>query len=292
MTADIHGVHNRSDVGGVVISAGSSVDPYAPKPGTRVAAFAPTAFEQGKPDHGAFQTHVIIPAVLVTPILDGMSFNEASLLPMTVLTAWAAWYRFGIARDTAYPAEDKKGMLIWGGTASIGTGALHLAELMGFRVYATASERHHEYPKSLGASEMFDYRDEEVVGRTVEAANRDGVTVSVAFDAVGQTKQCMEILKELKGEGVATLASAVPVGEGVAKTEDVEVKYMLSPEDEEEQREQFHFAFNIWSRERLEKGEFVPSPKIKVVGKGLESLMKGLDEMKKGVSRAKFVIEV
>ena len=61
---------------------------------------------------------------------------------MTVLTAWATWYRFGIARDTAYPAEDKKGMLIWGGAASIGTGALHLAESMGFRIYATASERH------------------------------------------------------------------------------------------------------------------------------------------------------
>ena len=53
---------------------------------------------------------------------DGMSFNEASLLPMTVLTAWAAWYRFGIARDTAYTAEDKKGMLIWDGATSIGTG--------------------------------------------------------------------------------------------------------------------------------------------------------------------------
>ena len=133
MTADIHGVHNRSDVGGVVISAGSSVDPDAPKPGIRVAAFAPTAFEQGKPDHGAFQTHVIIPAVLVTPIPDGMSFNEASLLPMTVLTAWAAWHRFGIARDTAYTAEDEKGILVWGGATSIGTGVSSLLNQWGLR---------------------------------------------------------------------------------------------------------------------------------------------------------------
>ena len=87
MTADIHGVHNRSDVGGVVISAGFSVDLDAPKPGTRIAACDPPAFEQGKADYGAFQKHVIIPAALVTPIPDGMSFNEARLLPMTVLTA-------------------------------------------------------------------------------------------------------------------------------------------------------------------------------------------------------------
>ena len=143
--------------------------------------------------------------------------------------------------------------MVWGGATSIGTGAIQLAKLIGFRIYATASERHHEYLKSLGASEMFDYRDEEVVGRNVEAMKRDGATVSVAFDPVGQTNQCLEI-KELKGAGLATLASAVPLGEGVPKMEGVEVKYMLPPEDKEEQREQFHFAFNVWLRERLEKG--------------------------------------
>ena len=58
---------------------------------------------------------------------------------------------------------------------------------MGFKIYATASERYHEYLKGLGASEMFDYRDEKVVGRIAEAAKRDGATVSVALDAVGQT---------------------------------------------------------------------------------------------------------
>ena len=36
----------------------------------------------------------------------------------------------------------------------------------------------------------------------------------------------------------------------------------------------------------------MPSPKIKVVGKGLESLTKGLDELKNGISRTKLVIEV
>ena len=134
---------------------------------------------------------------------------------------------------------------------------------MGFRNYTQAFEWYREYPKSLGACEVFDYRDEEVVGRVVDAPKRDGITDSVAFDAVGQTEQCMKILKDLKGEGVATLASAVPVAEGVPKMGNVEVKYMLPPEDKEKQREHFHFAFNVWLRERLEKGEFVPSPKIK-----------------------------
>lgn len=66
---------------------------------------------------------------------------------------------------------------------------------------------------------MFEHRDEKVVGRIVEATKRDGITVSVAFDALGQTEQCMEILKDLKDEGGVTLGSAVPVAEGSQREE-------------------------------------------------------------------------
>lgn len=51
-----------------------------------------------------------------------------------------------------------------------------------------------------------------------------------------------------------------------------------------ERTEHFHFVFNVWLKEKLEKGEFVPSPKIQVVEGGLEGANKGLDELKKGVS--------
>ena len=72
----------------------------------------------------------------------------------------------------------------------------------------------------------------------------------------------------------------------------MEVKYILPLEDKEEQREHFHFTFNVWLRKRVEKREFVSSPKIKVVGKGLESLTKRLDKLKNRVSRTKLVIKI
>ena len=36
----------------------------------------------------------------------------------------------------------------------------------------------------------------------------------------------------------------------------------------------------------------MPSPKIQVVGSGLESIDRGLDELKKGVSGVKLVVEI
>jgi NADPH:quinone reductase-like Zn-dependent oxidoreductase len=273
-----------SDIAGTVLSAGSSVAADAPKPGTRVAAFAPCFFTQGAPDYGSMQARALVPAVNAAPPPQGMSFNEACSLPMAVATAWAGWYTLGVPRETSYTASDKKGMLVWGAASSVVSAAVQLARAMGFSVYASASEKHHAYIKSLGASRVFDYRGEGVVGSIVAAANEDGVTVRMGFDAVRENKSCMEILNELKGEGTATLASARPLSEDSPKVEGVKLKFVSAPAGGKERTEHFHFVFNVWLKEKLEKGEFVPSPKIQVVEGGLEGANKGLDELKKGVS--------
>lgn len=72
----------------------------------------------------------------------------------------------------------------------------------------------------------------------------------------------------------------------------VEARFVAAPGDEKERVEFFHFVFGVWLKEKLEKGEFVPSPRIQVVKGGLKSAQKGLDELKKGVSGVKLVLEV
>jgi NADPH:quinone reductase-like Zn-dependent oxidoreductase len=280
-----------SDVAGTIISAGSSASD-APKPGTRVAAYAPCFFMKGAPDYGAFQERVLVPTANVVPLPQGMSFNEGSVLPMAVMTAWAGWYSIGLPRETAYTSADKKGMLVWGGASSVGSAALQVAKLMGFTVYTTASERNHEYLKSLGASKVFDYKGENVEETIVKAAKEDGLTIEMGYDAVGQLHSCLEILKELKGEGTAKLASAIHLSENSPKMDGVEVSFVAAPKGQKERTEFFHFVFGVWLKEKLETGEFVPSPKIQVIDGGLESVSKALDHLKKGVSGTKLVLEV
>ena len=281
-----------SDIAGTVISAGSSVPSDAPKPGTRVAAFAPSFYKSGFPDYGAFQTRVLVPAANVVPLPPKVSFNDGTLLPMAVVTAWNGWYTIGLPRDTAHTVKDKEGMLIWGGASSVGSAALQVAKFMGFDVYATASEKHHEYLKGLGASKVFDYKREDVVGDIVKAAKADGVTIRTGYNAAGKLKPCLDVLKEFKGTGIARLASAARVPEDAPKEEGVEVKFVLPPPGEEERTEYNHFVFGVWLKEKLEKGEFVPSPKVQVVEGGLESINKGLDLLREGVSGVKLVLEV
>ncbi len=89
----------------------------APKPGTRVAAFAPTFFMHGAPDYCAFQTRVIVLAANAVPLPEGTSFVEASLCPVAVVMA----VRCGAARrDTVDAAADGRGMLAWSGASSVG----------------------------------------------------------------------------------------------------------------------------------------------------------------------------
>jgi NADPH:quinone reductase-like Zn-dependent oxidoreductase len=163
---------------------------------------------------------------------------------------------------------------------------------MGFYVYTTASKKHHAYLQELGATKVFEYTDEDVVTQIVTAAKEDGVTIQIAYDAVGQLKACLEVLKEFKGEGSAKVASAVPLSADSSTADGVEVRFVAAPLDEKERTEHFHFVFGVWLKEKLERKEFVPSPKIRVIEGGLESANKALGELKKGVSGVKLVLEV
>ncbi|KAI9839001.1 MAG: hypothetical protein M1819_004209 [Sarea resinae] len=282
-----------SDIAGTVIAAGSSVASDAPKPGARVAAFAQSFFVLGDPDYGAFQTHVLVPAANAVPLPQGMSFHEGSILPMAVKTVFAGWHTIGLPLDAVHTAADKQGILVWGGASSVGTAAVQIAHLMGFRVYATASEKHHEYLKTLGASQVFDYKDDGVVERIVQAAKADGVTIAVGYLAAGPLQSgILHILDQTRGEGTAKLASAPPLAENPPTLDGVEVKFVVSPAEKAERREFDHFVFAVWLKDKLEKGEFVPSPKIRVVGKGLESLENALAEWNKGVSGEKIVLDM
>jgi NADPH:quinone reductase-like Zn-dependent oxidoreductase len=281
-----------SDIGGIVVSAGSSVSPDAPKPGTRVAAFAPCFFMQGLPDYGAFQKMALVPAVNAAPIPDSLSFKEASLLPMAVGTTWSGWYSIGLAHDTTFTAADKRGLLVWGGASSVGSAVTQSAKLMGFTVYTTASEKHHAYLKSLGASRTFDYKSGDVVASIVKAGKEDGLKFEYGYHAAGlQIKESMEVLAALKGDAaVGKLAAAVFAREGYPKVDGVEVKFVAAPAARDEH---FKFVFWVWLKEKLEKGEFVPSPGIKIYEGGLEGLNKGLDDLSAGkASGLKFVVEI
>ena len=281
-----------SDIAGTVIASGSSVPSDAPQIGTRVAAFAPCFFRGGAPDYGAFQKKVLVPAVAAVPLPDEITFNKAALLPMAVQTAWAGWYSVNFPLDLSFKAAPDQGLLVWGGASSVGSATVQIANLLGFKVYATASTKNHEYLKGLGAARLFDYKDPDVVSSIINAAKKDGVTIATAYDAAGSLKEIQEILQQTSGEATAKVASAIPLSGDLPKAEGVEAVFVAAPSDEAQREDFSKFVFWTWLKEKLEKEDFVPSPSVKVIDGGFEGLNSGLHELKKGVSGVKLVLEV
>lgn len=87
-----------------------------------------------------------------------LSHIEAASLPYVACTSWAALVsRAGLDPNRT---DNKKHVLILGGSGGIGTVAVQLSKYLGNRVTATCSLTNHELVKSLGADNVIDYRDE------------------------------------------------------------------------------------------------------------------------------------
>ena len=290
-----------SDIAGIVKAVGSNVASDSPRVGDRVTAYAPSWFSKDSNDYGAFQKMVLIPSENITTIPDWMSFNQASMIPLAVLTAWFSFFTCGVARDASFAEADKQGILIWGVGGSVGSATLQIAKSMGFHVYATASQRHHAYLKDLGKGpgkvSLFDYKDKDVVDKIIRAVKDDGVTMHQGIEAAaGNMGDCLRILRATKGAATAQLAAApfslallwhrlVPSCWSGAS-----VRFVTITDDHKTGG--IFFVFRTWLAARLAAGEFVPSPQAQVVPGGLGGIQAGLDLWSEGVSGVKLVVEL
>lgn len=281
------------DIGGVVVATGSNVPSSFPQPGTRIAAWAPSYYEKGKIEYGAFQQYACVWKEKVTAIPDHMSFAEASMVPVALYTAWHAFYTLGMPLGKS--VQGKEALLIWGGGSSVGMATIQVARSLGFTSYVTASPKHNDYLKSLGASKLFDYKDPDVVQQIVKVARDDGFSLTKAIDAAGGTRDCLDVLKEFKGAESPVLASAPSsIFSPTSPTEPgVKIRFVKCPDDAVERRAHMEWIGQVWLKEKLASGEYVPSGKMELFPeRGLEALDRAVDKLKAGVSGTKIVLEL
>ncbi|KAJ7723553.1 putative zinc binding dehydrogenase [Mycena metata] len=281
-----------SDVAGIIAKVGSEVT-TAPAPGSRVLAFASSFSKDGSLDHGAFQKFVLAPSEAVVALPEALSFEQGAIVPMGAMAALNAWTTLGILLDTKYSPQDKQGVLIWGGASSVGTYAVQSAKSLGFTVYATASPKHHDYLKKLGADALFDYKDADVVSQIVAAVKKDGVTLHNAHAVTpGALQPTLDVLKETKGDAVAKVAHSPPLLPGHPTLEKTEITFNYPAQDPAARAKNLYQSFHGWLAPRLQSGAVVPSPHIQVEGGGLEGLNAALDKLRAGVSGTKIVVPI
>ena len=156
--------------------------------------------------NGAFSEYVVADAELqVVPIPGGWSFEEAAQLGVAPLTALQCLHEtlelpspFEEARSTGTAEQPQRTILIWGGASALGQYAIQFAKLGGLRVVTTASAKNFDLVKGLGADEVFDYRDEDVVEKIRVAT---GNALEIAFDTVSGGKTPAQVTGAIGDKG-------------------------------------------------------------------------------------------
>jgi NADPH:quinone reductase-like Zn-dependent oxidoreductase len=246
--------------------------------------------------HGAFQTYTLLRTIGTTKLPDNVSFKEGSVFPMAFATAACALYiDLKIPHPSISPdiASDKKGLLVWGGAASVGTAVIQLAKNSGFKVFAAASQKHEKYLKSLGAYAVFDYNDHDVVKKISEAAKQAGIELRMGVDVIaeGDTAKLAADVLVSSGAG-GKLDLTLPWPEKYEKPTGVEILQCAAYKLGTSEVDFGEWFFNEYLQGALENGSVVPAPIIQVVEGGIAATQKVWDMSKKGVSGKKLVVEV
>jgi NADPH:quinone reductase-like Zn-dependent oxidoreductase len=283
-----------SDVAGTIHSIGSDVTNV--KPGDRVAGFACMVLT-GEMDQGAYQEYVVLSDNAVTKLPQRIGFEQGAGLPMAVATSGEGIFvSMGMPWGPSFRKQEGI-LLITGGVSSVGCAAVQIAKILGFTIFVTASPKHLAYMKKLGATQVFDYKDPEMAEKITDAARDSGRSIRYCFAAIssgGNAQIAAKILSAFvtTGDGEkAKLCVTQPWPETEPEPEGIEVTMARASFAVHVHKEFGAWYFNQFLAEKLESGEFVPSPEIEIVEGGLEKgVLAGLERYRKGVSGTKIVV--
>lgn len=149
-----------NEVAGVVDAVGDGVDIPV---GQEVLAFL---------DMQGYATDVVVPADQTSPKPASMPWEQAGGLTVSAQTAYTALDALNIT--------DEDRLLVHAAAGGVGSFAVQLAVIRGATVIGTASERNHDYLRSLGATPVV--YGPGLAGR-VRQTCPDGITA--ALDAIG-----------------------------------------------------------------------------------------------------------
>ena len=129
---------------------------------------------------GGYAEQVAVPVGQVMPVPGGVSLVEAAGLPEVAATVWSNVFM------TAHLSKGER-FLVHGGAGGIGTMAIQLAAARGAEVFATAgSPEKLELCRSLGATHVIDYREDDFVEVLSEAGGADVILDNMGAKYLGR----------------------------------------------------------------------------------------------------------
>lgn len=184
------------DMAGIVEARGHAARRY--EVGDEVYAYA----RRPEVKWGTFAEYIVIPESYLASRPQNISWEEAAGIPLAGLTAYQALYVAG-------NLEKGQRVLILGASGGVGSFAIQLAKVKGAEVFGVASEKNHQYMKSLGADHTIDYKDRDI-GTAAKEITPEGV--DLIFDCTSG-ESLIQSTKALKPSG--KLVSILNQGEDI-----------------------------------------------------------------------------
>ncbi|KAF2626027.1 GroES-like protein [Macroventuria anomochaeta] len=282
-----------SDGSGTVAAVGKGVSDYSV--GDRV--FFQSGY--GDDDVSTFQEYIKLPAEIVAKTPKNISDEEASGIMLATMAAATAYYdKTGQGLKAPWNQGGSevgkgKGIVILGGSSSVGQYAIQLARLSGFeRIITNASAIHHDYLQDLGAHVVLD-RNASGVKDFQKAL--EGVSLEFVFDTIAfkETQVLgVEILQATNTQKSRVVVVG-PVNEeakklGESKEPHVAVQQIMGIALKPELRYLITgLTDSLGGKDGwVAKEEFKPN-RVELIEGGLENIQEGLEKNKQGVSGVK-----
>lgn len=272
------------DCAGTVVQVGSGVTTVTN--GDRVIAQANGTLPQNG-SRGGYQNYVVVPEPYFGKIPDILSFEKAVVLPLGMMTAARGLFEKDQLGMVLPPSTDGNGktLLVWGGSSSVGVNATQLAAAAGYEVISIASCHNFDLCKSVGATQVFDYNDESFIDEV--ASSLKGKDSVGAFNAIGTEATCKSIFEIIRNSETQKRLTSVNPGTESFAPDDFEMTCILTGSEEWAGIASYLFG---WVAEALEQGIIQSKPDPTILGHGLGSVQRGIDEGLKGPSGKKLVV--
>lgn len=300
------------DVAGEVVEIGSDVTRF--QPGDRVLGDAVGLDERSNRScEGAFQEYVILRENLVSPIPNGLSYERACVLPLTLSTASCALYMkdyLALRLPSLKPQTTGEIVLVWGGSTSVGCNAIQLAVASGYEVITTSSPKNFDLVKRLGAKYAFDYHEVSAIDKIIELLRDKKLAGTIAIGD-GSMEACVKVVGASPGVKFIAQASLPmpsqipPTGFNMVsfiarflwfkvstfvncKVKRIGYKFIWG--DDVMANDVGRAVYEDFLPKALAEERYVCAPEPLVIGTGLEHIQEALDLIKEGVSAQKLVV--
>jgi NADPH:quinone reductase-like Zn-dependent oxidoreductase len=164
----------------------------------------------------AHQKYVVAPEFLFGKVPGNVTKQQAVTVPNNFVTAWHSLTKeFGFELPWPKPAgyvppESDQGILVWGGSASVGQFALQILKYYGYKhVAATAGKAHHEKLHRYGASTCFEYRDTDIEEKLLSFQSNSGKFMYI-LDCIGSQNNSVLPISRI-AQDAAKVAIMLPV---------------------------------------------------------------------------------